>query len=300
MRDLWYKSAIRTNDRLCWNAYRFFRQEVKREIRLAEKGERKLCRARFYESTVEQLKEFKPATWWREVEKLSGVSSVSGCLDPATLNQHIDCGQSTPPTLQDIANTINKAFLAPINVFEPLAAESFPRPIAEQCPLKVLEPSVFKKMLSLYLSKAMGPDGVPGWLLKENSDLFAQPVADTLSYSFQEARLPSLWKDADIVPVPKEKTIRDVNKHLCPISLTPVLSKLAEDYVVERYVKPVNKHLCPISLTPVLSKLAEDYVVERYVKLAEDYVVERYVKLAEDYVVERYVKPAVLARVVVN
>ena len=36
-RDLWHKSAIRTSDRLCWNAYRFFRQEVKREIRLAEK-----------------------------------------------------------------------------------------------------------------------------------------------------------------------------------------------------------------------------------------------------------------------
>ena len=76
------------------------------------------------------------------------------------------------------------------------------------------------------------------WLLKENADLFAQPVADILNCSFQEARLPSSWKDANIVPVPKEKPIRDVNKHLRPISLTPVLSKLAEDYVVEQYVKP--------------------------------------------------------------
>ena len=33
-----HKSAIKTNDRLHWNAYRFFRQEVKREIRLAEKA----------------------------------------------------------------------------------------------------------------------------------------------------------------------------------------------------------------------------------------------------------------------
>ena len=125
-----------------------------------------------------------------------------------------------------------------MNVFEPLAADSFPRPITEECPLKVSELSVFKKMLSLNSSKAMGPDRVPGWLLKENADLFAQPVADILNCSFQEARLPSSWKDADIVPVAKEKPIRDVNKHLRPISLTPVLSKLAEDYVVEQYVKP--------------------------------------------------------------
>ena len=32
--------------------------------------------------------------------------------------------------------------------------------------------------------------------------------------------------------------IKDVNKHLRPISLTPSLSKIAEDYVVEEYVKP--------------------------------------------------------------
>ena len=36
-RDKWRKSATKTKDRLHWNAYRFFRQEVKREIRLAER-----------------------------------------------------------------------------------------------------------------------------------------------------------------------------------------------------------------------------------------------------------------------
>lgn len=78
-----------------------------------------------------------------------------------------------------------------MNVFEPLAADTFPRPITEERPLKVSELSVFKKMLSLNPSKAMGPDGVPGWLLKENAELFAQAVADILNCSFEEARLPS-------------------------------------------------------------------------------------------------------------
>ena len=35
--DSWHKSAMKTNDKLHWNAYRFFRQEVKREICLAER-----------------------------------------------------------------------------------------------------------------------------------------------------------------------------------------------------------------------------------------------------------------------
>ena len=38
-RDMWHKRAMKTNDKIKshWNAYRHFRQEVKREIRLAEK-----------------------------------------------------------------------------------------------------------------------------------------------------------------------------------------------------------------------------------------------------------------------
>ena len=36
-RDRWHGKVIQTNDKLCWNGYRFSRQEVKRELRLAEK-----------------------------------------------------------------------------------------------------------------------------------------------------------------------------------------------------------------------------------------------------------------------
>ena len=35
-RGAWHKSAVRTGNKLHWNAYRFFRQGVKREIKIAE------------------------------------------------------------------------------------------------------------------------------------------------------------------------------------------------------------------------------------------------------------------------
>ena len=35
--DVWHKSAMKTNDKLHWNTYKFFGQAVKREIRLAER-----------------------------------------------------------------------------------------------------------------------------------------------------------------------------------------------------------------------------------------------------------------------
>ena len=209
--------------------YRALRNRVNRE--------RKSCRARFYELKVEHLKENKPATWWSEIKKLSGKSTPKD-TELTSLYQHIDFSDlNSSPTLKDIANTINKAFLSVMSDFEPLPTNTTAQTRHEAPPFQVNELSVFKKLSSLNPSKATGPDGIPAWLLKENSDLLAQPIADIINLSFKDARLPQSWKDAHIVPIPKQKPIKNVNKHLRPISLTPVLSKIAEDYVVD-YIKP--------------------------------------------------------------
>ena len=75
-------------------------------------------------------------------------------------------------------------------------------------------------------------------MLKENADILAKPIADILNSSYREGKLPSSWKSADIVPVSKQKPANDVNKDLRPISLTPMLSEVAEEFVIQAYVKP--------------------------------------------------------------
>ena len=155
--------------------------------------------------------------------------------DPTSALKHIDSGPDSSRTA--LANVIKNAFLAPVNSFTPLdpgisvAAQYTDTPtVAEFC--------VLKKPIALNPAKASGPDGVPAWLLKENADLLAPVVTDILNCSYLEARLPQSWKLANVAPIPKQTPVYDVNKHLRPISLTPVLSKLAEDFVVDRYVKP--------------------------------------------------------------
>ena len=61
---------------------------------------------------------------------------------------------------------------------------------------------------------------------------------DIMNASLHEGRLPLSWKEADIIPVPKQRPIQDINKHLCPISLTPILSKIAKDYIVHEFMIP--------------------------------------------------------------
>ena len=98
--------------------------------------------------------------------------------------------------------------------------------------------SVLKKLKSLNPHKAPGPDDIPNWILRDYAEILAPSVSDLLNSSYKQKRLPSCWKQANITPIPKEKPVKDMSKQLRPISLTPVLSKLAEEFVVEKYIAP--------------------------------------------------------------
>ena len=97
---------------------------------------------------------------------------------------------------------------------------------------------LFRKLAARNPTKVQGPNAIPEWLLRENADLLAGPICDILNYSYREGRLPSVWKEADVVPVLKQRPIKDTNKHLRPISLAPKIPKIAGEHVVETYVKP--------------------------------------------------------------
>jgi len=138
---------------------------------------------------------------------------------------------------QELANTINQAFLEPLEEYcleQPLT--KFPTTIDSKL-REVSELRVMKLLATLNPSKACGPDEIPNWLLKEYAELLAVPVSKIINSSFKEQRLPKIWKFANISPLPKVKPVEDLKKHLRPISLTPCLSKVAEEFVVVDYVK---------------------------------------------------------------
>ena len=54
----------------------------------------------------------------------------------------------------------------------------------------------------------------------------------------KEQTLPYIWKCADVTPILKNPQVEDIANDLRPISPTPTLSKITEDYVVNTYVKP--------------------------------------------------------------
>ena len=143
--------------------------------------------------------------------------------------------------MSEVADHINHALLEPLEEYR--LTEDIPKlPLEEdQLPefLVVTEEVVYTRLSRLNPVKAGGPDGIPNWVLREYAEFLAYPISVILSAFFKEQRLPSIWKLADVTPLPKQKPVKEIKKDLRPISLTPCISKLAEDFVVTEYVKPV-------------------------------------------------------------
>ena len=139
---------------------------------------------------------------------------------------------------QEQANIINTAFLAPLDEYKLL--EPLDHLPLEDLPifLEVTEERVQQALAKLNPNKASGPDNLPNWIFKEYSYILAFPIMKILNASYNEQILPITWKKADVSPLLKKKPVDTLEKDLRPISLTPCVSKVAEEFIVEDYVKP--------------------------------------------------------------
>ena len=175
--------------------YKFYRNRVNRE--------RKLCRAKFYESRVAHIKKEDPKASWREMKRLCGGKACSG-----DLMNHMNVKQVENLSTQDLANSINKAFLESLEEYR-LSCPITHLALEKDSPefLEVSEESVWKVLPNLNPSKSVVPDRIPNWLLREHADLIAFLVCRILDPSFSGQRLPRSWKFADVIPLPKKKPV---------------------------------------------------------------------------------------------
>ena len=67
----------------------------------------------------------------------------------------------------------------------------------------------------------------------------AYPIMEILTASYTEQHLPTFWKMADVTTLHKKKPVVDIQKELRPISQTPCISKVVEEFDVDGFVKLV-------------------------------------------------------------
>ena len=67
--------------------------------------------------------------------------------------------------------------------------------------------SVVRKLRTIKEFKVPGPDNIPNWLLKNFSYLLAEPTCYLIISSFKKQCLPTIWKKANVIPIPKNQHI---------------------------------------------------------------------------------------------
>ena len=101
----------------------------------------------------------------------------------------------------------------------------------------VLEPYEVERLLSKMKASSPGLDNIPHWFFRACSFEIAEIVAHILNLSFDCGTVPEQWLSAVVTPVPKV-TKPELLTDYRPISVTPLLSRLAEKLVVARWLVP--------------------------------------------------------------
>ena len=111
------------------------------------------------------------------------------------------------------------------------------------CPDELLcsESEVSDLLASLDVSKSSGHDGISARMLKSTAYSIAPSLTKLFNLSLQLNAIPSSWKKALVVPVPKNTGLTDPANYR-PISLLPVVSKVLERHVYGIVMEHLHLH----------------------------------------------------------
>lgn len=97
--------------------------------------------------------------------------------------------------------------------------------------------SVGKILAALPDGKASGMDHLDSRLIRVAAEALSFPIAHLVNLSLLQGIFPEKWKEAKIIPLPKNKRATFTGQNSRPISLLPLLSKVMEKIAFEQVYK---------------------------------------------------------------
>ena len=164
-------------------------------------------------------------------------------------------GQSKQNDLSGLANSVANGDLSElgdlINDFLKRVSDDLKPVYSEEAPTTfeipdhyIISPeSVLAKLERINVNKAPGPDGLPNWVLRDFAPWLCEPLCAVFNASVREAKVPSVWKKANVLPIPKVNPPTSIESDIRPISLTPTVSKIFESFIGSWILALVRKQL---------------------------------------------------------
>jgi len=187
----------------------------------------KTLRKTFYQKRIAGLRNCDSANWWKQTKLLTGQASKSELLGLANT--------ITGGDVKQLANVINDSLIKVSDDLKRLTSvdnclSDSDVPL-DECDFTISPEAVFHRLEKINIRKAPGPDNLPNWFLRDFAFALCNPLCCIFNSSLQEGVVPAIWKQADVVPIPKTKPPKSVEQDLRPISLTPTLSKVLESLI---------------------------------------------------------------------
>ena len=195
-------SAFRSGD---MELYSSARSNLKRGIKRAKAAYARKIEGHFAEGN--------PRRVWQGIRDLINMNSSS---------------VPTTSTSTDLAEELNQFFAR----FEVGEEEDAPTLLpADTLALTVSTEEVRRVLRGVNPSKAAGPDGVQGRVLRGCADQLAEVFTTIFNLSLAACTVPSCLKSATIVPIPKKQSISSLNDYR-PVALTSTVMKCFERLVL--------------------------------------------------------------------
>lgn len=144
----------------------------------------------------------------------------------------VDVDGNVAATDADKANVLNKFFCG---VFTTEDLNNIPE-LEKKCvnsdlnDINIETSKILKLLKTLDISKSSGPDGMHPKVLRELSDVIAEPLADVFRKSLKEGTLPHQWKVANVTPLFKKGDKSKAGNYR-PVSLTSIPCKIMEKVI---------------------------------------------------------------------
>ena len=102
--------------------------------------------------------------------------------------------------------------------------------------LQITTTKVNSAISKLKSSVAQTPDQIPSLFIKRTSSSLSKPFTLLFNLSLNLGRVPKKWKQANVIPVPKNKGVKTDPANIRPISLTPAPCRILESIVHDHLV----------------------------------------------------------------
>ena len=200
----------------------------------------KMLRSKYYRTQLENLKKTDSRSWWRNVKSLIGLTKQD-----STEAMQLLANKTSNGSIQNLAESANSFFASITDGIKPLPAIRRPgQPnIHVHSRYIISTEDVERALANTKLGKSSGPDGIQPWMLRDFAYFLANPISAIFNSSIRDGFVPEAWKTAFITPIAKVKQPKLIEEDLRPISLTSILSKTLEKFVITWIREEVNHKL---------------------------------------------------------